>query len=415
MKFSRPRGTRDFLPDDMEKRRNVENIMRSTFESFGYREILTPTFETLELITAKSGEEIIKSLFDFTDKSGRRLALRPEITAPVMRVYIEKLSKKPKPIKLYYIANCFRYERPQSGRYREFWQAGVEIIGSKYAEAEAEIVALADTTLKKLGLKEYEIHVGHVGILRKILEEQGVDEKEQNRILNAIDKGEKNKIENFKIIPEIIEMIGDESEVLPKISELLKNSIANKELQKFKEFLRFLKLYNVKFKVNLGIARGLDYYTGMVFEIYSPKLGAEKQICGGGTYSLTHVFGGEPTPTCGFAFGFDRIILALEKEKKIAEKEKIKFFIIPLDQKLWKEAIKIAMKIREKYQCEIDLMRRKLKKALSYASSMGYSYVIIIGEEEISKGEVVVKDMKKKTQVRIKLEEIICNPTLDLK
>lgn len=115
MKFSRPRGTRDFLPDDMEKRRNVENIMRSTFESFGYREILTPTFETLELITAKSGEEIIKSLFDFTDKSGRRLALRPEITAPVMRVYIEKLSKKPKPIKLYYIANCFRYERPQSG------------------------------------------------------------------------------------------------------------------------------------------------------------------------------------------------------------------------------------------------------------------------------------------------------------
>lgn len=142
----------------------------------------------------------------------------------------------------------------------------------------------------------------------------------------------------------------------------------------------------MKFKVNLGIARGLDYYTGMVFEIYSPKLGAEKQICGGGTYSLAHVFGGEPTPTCGFAFGFDRIILALEKEKN-SRKGKIKFFIIPLDQKLWKEAIRIAMKIREKYQCEIDLMRRKLKKALSYASSMGYPYVIIIGEEEISRGK----------------------------
>ena len=408
-KFSKPRGTRDFLPDEMERRRYVEKIMRDAFERFGFKEILTPTFETLELITAKSGEDIVRSLYAFEDKAGRKLALRPELTAPVMRAYVNSLAKKPKPVKLYYITNCFRYERPQSGRYREFQQAGIEIIGSGYPEAEAEVIALADTTLKNLGLEDYEIHVGHIGILRKILEEEGVVEDEQNAILTAIDKGEKEKLKQYKSLLRILELIGEEAEVMEKAEELLKNSSAYEELQKLKELLRFLKFYNIKFKVNLGIARGLDYYTGIVFEIYSYKLGAEKQICGGGSYSLVEVFGGEPTPTCGFAFGFDRVVLALEKEGKITPEKKKSFFVVSTSQELMKEAIKISMKVREKYPCEVDLMRRKLKKALSYASSQGFTYVIIVGEEELRRGMVILRDMETREQKEVSLEKILCS------
>ncbi len=406
-KFSKPRGTRDFFPEEMEKRRYVEKIMRETFEKFGFKEILTPTFETLELITAKSGEEIVRSLYVFEDKSGRKLALRPELTAPVMRAYVNSLSKKPKPIKLYYITNCFRYERPQSGRYREFWQAGIEIIGGKSPDAEAEVIALADATLKNLGLEDYEIHVGNIGILRKLLEEEGIAEKEQSIILTAIDKGEKEKLERYERLLPILELIGEEKKVIEKAEELLKNSSAYEELQKLKELLKFLRYYNVDFKVNLGIARGLDYYTGMVFEIYSYKLGAERQICGGGSYSLTEVFGGEPTSTCGFAFGFDRVVLALEKEGKISLGKRKSFFVVAVSRELIKEALDIAMKIREKYPCEVDLMRRKLKKALSYAATRGFSHVIIVGEEELKKGKVILRDMETREQKEITLGEIL--------
>ena len=193
--FTRPRGTRDFLPEEMKKRRKVENIIRKVFESYGYEEIMTPTFEHIELITAKSGEEIRRSIYNFRDKGNRELALRPELTAPVMRVYANELQFKPKPIRLYYIANCFRYERPQAGRFREFWQAGVELIGSSSPMAVAEIIALADDVLKKLGLKDYEINIGHIGILRKILSE--VDEKKQNLILHYVDKGELGVVEDM--------------------------------------------------------------------------------------------------------------------------------------------------------------------------------------------------------------------------
>ena len=419
MQFSRPRGTRDFLPEEMARRRYAEKVMRETFESYGYREIQTPVFESLELIAAKSGEDIVKHLYSFKDKSKRCLALRPELTLPAMRLYVNELQRKAKPIKLYYFGNCFRYEEPQAGRYREFWQAGIELIGTGYPESEAEVIALAVEVLKKLGLKDFELHIGSIGILRKILKESGVKEKEQGKILHLIDKGEREKLEKFlnklkvsgenkRTLLSILDLAGEKKEVISSTRELLEGRAALlEEIEKFESILRFLELKVPNYSLNMGIARGLDYYSGMVFEIYANKLGAQKQICGGGTYSLAGTLGGEETPTCGFALGFDRVLLALEAEKvEMSINSKTKVFVVPVAESLLGEAIKISSIIRKSASCEVDLMRRRLSKALAYANSEGIPFVVIVGDEELGKGSVTLRDMKTGEQKEIKLSEL---------
>jgi len=168
MELQKPRGTRDFLFDDMKKRKLVENTMRRVFETYGYQEIKTPIFEDLSLFTLKSGEGIIEEIYNFQDKGGRDLALRPELTAPVARLYLNNLQKAPRPIKMYYFGSCFRYERPQAGRFRQFWQLGCELIGGKSPDSEAEIIAMAAQCLGELELEDYQIHLGNLGILRGI-------------------------------------------------------------------------------------------------------------------------------------------------------------------------------------------------------------------------------------------------------
>lgn len=417
MTFSRPRGTRDFLPEEMLQRRRCEAVMRSVFERFGYREVATPAFEHLELITAKSGAEIRLHLFDFKDKSDRELALRPELTAPVMRLYLSELSRAPKPVKLYYFGSCFRYERPQSGRYREFWQAGVELIGSPNPEAEAEVIAVAVEALKKLGLKDFELNIGSIAILRRILE--GVSEAEQNRIMHAIDKkdeallsellsGLKVSEDNKNLLMKVLGLAGEKEKVLTRARELLsgRGEMAQ-ELERFEAVLQAVENFGAEYKLNLGIARGLDYYSGVVFEIYAHRLGAQKQICGGGSYSLTEVFGGAPEPTCGFAFGFDRVMLAMQQEKiSLAGEERIKILVIPIGAAALGEAIKASNALRRKYLCEVDLMRRRLDKALAHANAEKFSHAVIVGEDELARGCVTLRDMARKEQREVKLQEL---------
>ena len=389
------------------------------FVRFGYKEVATPTFEHLELITAKSGEEIVAHLYHFKDKGGRDLALRPELTAPVMRMYVNELQNAPKPLRLYYFGNCFRYERPQAGRYREFFQAGVELIGSLLPEAQAEVVALANAVLEELGLRDYELHIGNIGILRQILAENGVGEEAQAHIMGVIDKGERAQLEEElsklslpeeekQVILGVLELKGERGEVISRAEELLAGrECVLQELRSFEEILDALESFGVKnYILNLGIARGLDYYTGMVFEIYAHRLGAEKQICGGGSYSLAEVFGGKPVATSGFAFGFDRILLALEKEGvELPDTEKTMFMVIPLARELLPKAIEVAAMIRKSHACELEVMGRKVKKALAYASAKGIPYVVLIGEE-IKEGKVFLKDMRAKEQRELSLEEL---------
>jgi histidyl-tRNA synthetase len=185
--FQVPRGTRDFTPDEMQKRRYLEQNMATTFTSFGYGEIQTPTFENLELFTAKSGESIINELYTFTDKGGRALALRPELTAPVIRCYVERLQMEPKPLKLFYFGNCYRYDRPQKGRYREFQQAGCEVIGTGTCEATAELLALAYTLLKNTGLKNIRLNIGNLTIISAIFKKLRLLKDDQKILLPLID------------------------------------------------------------------------------------------------------------------------------------------------------------------------------------------------------------------------------------
>ncbi|NOZ58672.1 MAG: histidine--tRNA ligase [Euryarchaeota archaeon] len=419
MKYSRPRGTRDFLPEEMAARRSVEQRMRRVFVRFGYAEVATPTFEHLELITAKSGEEIVAHLYHFKDKGGRDLALRPELTAPVMRLYVNELQSSPKPLRLYYFGNCFRYERPQAGRYREFWQAGVELIGSSSPEAQAEVIALAKAVLDELGLRNYELHVGSVGVLRKFLEERGIAEGEQCRIMGIIDKGDEEQLEEELLklglseedrsaIAGVLELKGERSAVVSRAEELLAGrEAALNELRELEGILDALESFGVReYTLNLGIARGLDYYTGMVFEIYASKLGAEKQICGGGSYSLAETFGGKPVATSGFAFGFDRIMLALEKDGvELGGEEGAKIMVIPFGEEYLDRAIEISALLRRSVACELEVMRRKVKKALSYASSKGIDYVVLVGEET-ERGRVLLKDMRSGEQREVDIEEL---------
>ena len=415
--FQLPRGTRDFTPEETEKRRYVEENMLSTFKSFGYKEIQTPTFETLELFTAKSGDLIIDEIYAFPDKGGRELALRPELTAPVIRFYVEKMQMEPKPLKLFYFGNCFRYDRPQKGRYREFWQAGCEIVGTNTPEAYAELVAMAYTILKNVGLKNIKLNIGNLNIINSTFTQLGLSKDDQKKLLPLIDKSQFDDV--FSLLPDLgitndiakkfIDML--QTLDINKIKEFFKeNNSAIDELSNMEKILDLLKdSFNVKdFQLKMSIVRGLDYYKGLVFEIDAPVLGAEKQLCGGGAYDLVTLFGGRETPTAGFAVGFDRTILALETEQFPFPSLKTDVYIIPVSKEMIGKSIEIAQNLRkEGILTDLDLLRRGIGKSLKYANSKNVEKVIIIGPKELENDSVTLRDMKAGDQEVVKIADIV--------
>ena len=373
--------------------------MREIAESFGYREVATPTFEHLELFTRKSGEGIVEEMYVFKDKSGRDLALRPELTAPVMRLFVNECSVMPRPLRFYYFANCFRYERPQKGRYREFWQFGAELIGSSSYLADAEVIILANKILKELDVK-FSLEIGHVGIMRYLLKPLG--EERASKIMRLIDKGDKEGLERYledtnvsgdlrEKIFSIVELKGDES-VIEEAREIVDYDFSH--LERLSSLLRDV---DVSFTLNLGIARGLDYYTGVVFECYAEGLGAQKQVCGGGSYELSSLFGGSVTPSTGFAIGFDRVCEVCRVEEKTRD------IVAVISLKgLESHAFRIASRLREAgITAVVDVMERSLKKQMSFANEIGARYAVIIGTEEVKEGKVAVKNLKTQEQFAV--------------
>ena len=415
--FQIPRGTRDFTPEEMKKRRYVEEGMRSTFTSFGYEEIQTPTFETLELFTAKSGETIVDELYAFSDKGGREIALRPELTAPTMRFYVDKLQMEPKPLKVFYFGNCFRYDRPQKGRYREFWQAGCEILGTDTPEAYAELMAMAYMILKNTGLKNIILNIGNLNIISFMFTKLGISKEDQNELLPLIDKSQfddvcsllesqnisNNDIENFVDILQTTD--------IKKLKEYVKNDKSAKdELSYMEKILDLLKsAFGIQdFQIKMSIVRGLDYYKGLVFEIDAPVLGAEKQLCGGGAYDLVPLFGGNEVPTAGFAIGFDRTILALETEKFSFPPLKTDVYIIPVNNEMISKTIEIAQQLRkEGLSVDFDLLQRGVGKSLKYANAKNAKKAIIVGPKELEENAVTLRDMKTGNQELVKIKNIL--------
>jgi len=386
--LQKPRGTRDFLPDEMEARRAVEWKLREVARRFGYREVCTPEFEDLELFTQRSGEGIINEMYVFEDKGGRKLALRPEITAAVIRMYINEAKVAPKPLRWCYFADCFRYERPQKGRYRQFWQFGVELIGADTAIADAEVVMLAAEMLNATGVT-YDLKVGHLSFMKHLL--RVLEPSAQRRVMAHLDKkdfdglgitlGEMGKPDLAQSLTTLISC-----RTLVEALDIV-GTIPDEE--RITQMLSILDAAGCRYTLNFGIARGLDYYTGMVFEGFADNLGAENQILGGGAYRLAHLFGGDDVASCGFAIGFDRVMVSLGDVP--IKKDTVLAIACTNEGRI--RALDVARAFREAgIRTEMDLMERGLGAQLAHASKTA-DYAVVIGKREAESGEVTLKNL----------------------
>lgn len=409
--IQRPRGTRDFGPAEMAKRRKVESAMREACARFGFGEVVTPTFEHSELFTLRSGQSIVDEMYVFKDKGDREMALRPEITASVIRFYVNEMSTHPKPLKLYYVGNCFRYENPQSGRYREFFQLGAELIGAKNPETDAEVIALAVNCIRSAGLEDFSVRIGHIGILKSLVKEQIRDEKTAADVLRMIDKEDWDALGDMFDARDLPRRLFDKITAIADVKggiEEMNNLEDSEATQHLREMFDVLKLYGIEdCQVDLGIVRGLDYYTGMVFEIDAPRLGAEKQVLGGGSYTLSELFGGEPVFSTGFAIGIDRVVLAIEAEREVKPEPPLHVFVVPTKEDMRKYAFGIVARLRSQgLRADVDLMRRTMSKSLKYASSVGARFAVIVGKEEMAKRSVTLRDMVSGKQVVVPADNI---------
>jgi histidyl-tRNA synthetase len=421
--FKTVRGMRDFLPEEAAKMRFVEAKARKVASLYGYREIITPVVESYELLSAKAGEEVKSRMFVFKDLGGRDVALRPEFTASVARLVATTMRTEPRPLRLFCVGSIYRYDEPQHGRYREFWQSNYELMGSKTPEADAEILMLTDSLMREAGLEKFAIKIGHVGILRGLLNKDKLQENVQNAVMQLMDK--KQYDEAFRLVEkagasqkslstlrDLVELKG------PHVSEIIKRTeerVADYEesVQAAQELGEILNLvsgtgYNIDITVDAGFARGLEYYTGMIFEVYVPDM--EIALGGGGRYDrLIELFGGEPTPAVGVAHGIDRIMLAIKAQKmKEGSKAGITVMVIPTSEELKSAALKLSQTLREAgVQVEIEVMGRKMAKALEHANKRKMDFAIIVGERELKERAVVVRDLTKREQSTVKIERIV--------
>lgn len=426
MKVERVKGTRDFLPGEMAKRRWVLDKIRETFERYNFHEVLTPTFEYTDLFRLRSGEEVVKQLYAFLDKGGRDISLRPDMTSSVARLYVSSFQTAPKPIKWYYIANMFRYEEPQSGRYREFWQAGVELIGSDKVEADAEVIALFTESYLATGLEDFTVNIGDRILLDEFAKMLGVED--DIGLMRLIDKKDKLSEEEFvkalkdfglseegvEKVLSLIEIKGLPKEVLPKAEELFTSEKAKEEIKRLYELVDLLDAYGVSkwIRIDLGIARGFDYYTSVVFEAIAPNDLGIGSIGGGGRYdNLIEVFGGKPTPATGFAIGVERLIPILEWKGLIPEpKLRPDVYVIPIgsEAELKKTAVEVVSALRRAgVRADVELTGRKLRKALDYAGRLGVPYVVLIGKRDLAEGRVTIRDMESGEQRAVEKGRVV--------
>lgn len=421
--FKTARGMRDFLPKEATTMRRVEAMTRELAGLYGFQEIITPIIESYELLAAKSGEEIRQRMYTFEDLGGRKVGLRPEFTASIARLMATTLRNEPKPLRLYCVGSLYRYDEPQFGRFREFWQSNFELIGSTRPEADVEILALTNDLLKKVGLRNYWFKIGHVGIVRGILSAEEIEEENQNKIMQLLDKKQWTDAltlaKNFKVSNQCIaalqKIFGIKGKNSNRVIEEIKNAVGRYEKAMFAadnldEILELLRTGSIEFDVSIeaGFARGLEYYTGMIYEIYVPEM--DIALGGGGRYDkLIELFGGEPTPATGIAHGIDRITLAMEKQQNpplISTQKRV--MVIFIGEELKSEALRIASMLRTAgVSVEFEVMGRAVTRALQDADRRGIKQAVILGPKEMEKGEVILRNMEKREQHAIKKEHLI--------
>jgi histidyl-tRNA synthetase len=421
--FRRVRGMRDFLPKEAQMMKYIEGKARKTAQLYGYGEIITPVLESYELLAAKAGEEIRSRMYAFEDLGGRKVALRPEFTASVARLVATTLRNEPKPLRMFSVGSLYRYDEPQQGRFREFWQSNYELMGSSKPEADAETIILTNRLMKAVGLKNFVFRVGHVGVLRGILGQEKVQDKVQNGIMQLMDKrrfddalrlveeaGVSEK--GLMTIQKLVEIKGGKIfEVLQSMEKQVKDhERAFHSVRNLEEILKLVSEdgQKIHMTVEAGFARGLEYYTGMIFEIHVPEMSIS--LCGGGRYDrLIEMFGGEPTPAVGVAHGLDRIMMAMQKQKTLLKTEEGKtVMVIPIEEELKGEALKISWILRNAdIAVEVEVMGRKMTKALEDADRRKMHYAVIVGDRELKEEAVVVRNLRRREQKTVKIEKIV--------
>ena len=397
--ISIPKGTKDMLPQDAYKWHYVESVARETAALFGFREIRTPMFEHTELFTRGVGETtdiVTKEMYTFLDKGGRSMTLRPEGTAGVARAFIENgLAQQTLPMKAYYLASVFRYERPQNGRLREHHQFGVELYGSELPSADAEVIALAHTFLTKAGLKSLSLNINSIGC-RECRAKYNAALKEyiganlNNMCTACRDRFDRNPLR-------ILDCKEEKCRAITAGAPRITNFLCDGCREHFAEVQNTLARLNIPFAVNPSIVRGLDYYTRTVFEFVSDDIGAQGTVCGGGRYNhLVEEVGGKPTAAVGFGLGLERLLMVLENTGALtAEPERSDVYLAALGERAAEYVPVLAAKLRAAgVKTEFDLMGRGLKAQMKYADKCGARFSAVIGDEEMARGSAALKNME---------------------
>ena len=396
--ISIPKGTKDMLPRDAAAWHYVEQKARETAALFSFREIRTPMFEHTELFTRGVGETtdiVTKEMYTFEDKGGRSMTLRPEGTAGVARAFIENgLGQDVMPMKAYYLASVFRYERPQSGRLREHHQFGVELYGSSSPYADAEVISLAHTFLLSVGIGGLTLHLNSIGCkecrpkfnaaLRGYIGDNldrmcgKCRERFDKNPLRILDCKEEKCREIVKAAPSITDFLCDDCRA------------------HFEQLQGILERQGVPFVVDPSVVRGLDYYTRTVFEFVSEDIGAQGTVCGGGRYDgLVEEVGGKSTPAVGFGLGLERLLLVLQNTGRLdAPRERADVYLAPLGERAAGEVPAIAAGLRRAgVSADYDMMGRGVKAQMKYADKSGARFVVVIGDNELESGTAVLKNM----------------------
>lgn len=406
------KGTKDVLPKDVHKNQYIEATALDIASKFGYKEIRTPVFEHTELFQRGVGDTtdvVQKEMYTFDDKGGRSITLRPEGTAGAVRSYLENgLCNEALPQKVCYLISCYRYEKPQAGRLREFHQFGVECFGSASPLADAEIIALAKSLFDTLGVKDLSLEINSIGCptcraeYHKALKEYFSSRKDElcDTCKSRLDRNP-------------MRILDCKSPICHEISEgapVVIDYLCDECKEHFENVQKYLKAQNIEYTINPQIVRGLDYYTKTVFEFVSNSIGAQGTVCGGGRYDgLVEELGGQHTPSLGFAMGIERLMLLMEAQGcEFPETEKPDLFIVALGEKATLKAVEIAKDMREEgFSALLDLNQRSVRAQMKYADKLGAKFNVVIGDNEVEAKTAKLKNMQTGEETEINLDTFV--------
>lgn len=415
-----PRGTQDILPKDSYKWKFIEDIMFGEAKLHGFKEIRTPVFEHTELFNRSVGEDtdvVQKEMYTFNDKGGRSITLKPEGTAGAVRAMLEHgLYNDPLPVKLAYVTPCYRYEKPQSGRYREFHQFGVEMFGAGGPAADAQVITMAKALFERLGIENLNLEINSIGCkdCRKRYYEalRGYFSASADGLCETC----KSRMERNPM--RILDCKNETCKEIAKGAPKILNYICDDCRAHFEQVKEYLDAAEVQYTVNPTIVRGLDYYTRTVFEFVSAAAGTQGVVCGGGGRydGLVEELGGNPMPAVGFGMGMERLILVMETQGIEIERDDIcDVYIASMDETSAKKAFKLAKSLRESsFIVETDLAGRSFRAQMKYADKICAKLCIVLGQDEINSGKAKVKNMKTGEQVDISLKDSFLNEFFDI-